>query len=80
MGEEEGGRIWESSIETYTPPYVKQVASGKLLYDSGNPNLVFNNLEGWEGEGGGREVQEGGDLCTPVANPPGYMAEINTIL
>ena len=26
------------------------------------------NLEGWDGEGGGREVQEGGDICTPVAD------------
>ena len=26
------------------------------------------NLEGWDGEGDGREeVQEGGDVCTPVA-------------
>ena len=26
------------------------------------------NLEGWEGEGDGREVQEGGDICTPLAD------------
>ena len=23
------------------------------------------NLEGWDGERGGREVQKGGDICTP---------------
>ena len=25
------------------------------------------NLEGWDGEGDGREVQKGGDICTPMA-------------
>ena len=25
------------------------------------------NLEGWDGEGDGREVQEGGDICIPMA-------------
>jgi len=26
------------------------------------------NVEGWDGEGGGREVQEGGDICIPMAD------------
>ena len=26
------------------------------------------NLEGWDGEGHGREVQKGGDICTPMAD------------
>ena len=26
------------------------------------------NLEGWDGEGDGREVQEGGDICIPMAD------------
>ena len=26
------------------------------------------NLEGWEAEGDGKEVQEGGDICIPVAD------------
>ena len=25
-------------------------------------------LEGWDGEGNGREFQKGGDICTPMAN------------
>ena len=29
---------------------------------------LCTNLEGWDGEGAGREVQEGGDICTPVAD------------
>ena len=26
------------------------------------------NLEGWHGEGDGREVQKGGDTCIPMAD------------
>ena len=26
------------------------------------------NLEGWDGERDGREVQEGGDICMPMAD------------
>ena len=26
------------------------------------------NLEGWDGEGDGREGQEGGDICLPMAD------------
>ena len=31
--------------------------------------MLSDNLEGWEGVGGGREVQEGGDICIPMADP-----------
>ena len=52
VGKEEGGMIWESSIETYTLPYIEYTASGNLLYDAKNPKQVFcNNLEVWDGEG-----------------------------
>ena len=46
----------------------KQIANGNLLYDSGNSNKGSVNLEGWVGEGDGREVHEGGDICTPMAD------------
>ena len=36
VGEEEGGTNGESSTETYMLPYVKQRASGNLLYDTGS--------------------------------------------
>ena len=36
-----------------TFPYVKQIASGNLLCDRGNPKLVLcDNLEGWDEERG----------------------------
>ena len=34
--EGEGETNGESSMETYTLPYVKEIANGSLLYDSGN--------------------------------------------
>ena len=63
-GEEgEGGIYGESNMETYTLSYVKYIANRNLLYDSGNSNWgSVNNLEGWDGEGGEREFQEGRDI------------------
>ena len=29
---------------------------------------LCNNLEGWGREGDGREVQKGGNICTPMAD------------
>ena len=42
--------------------------------------MLCDNLEGWDGEGGGRELHQGGDICVPVADSCGCMAETNTIL
>ena len=38
VGEVEGGMNGERSIEAYTSPPVKEIASGNLLYDSGASN------------------------------------------
>ena len=47
MGEEEGGMIWENTIETYIVPYVKETACRSLMYDVGNSKLVLcDNLKG----------------------------------
>ena len=60
-GEGEGGTNGEGSSETDMLPYVKQRASGNLLYVAGSSDLVLcANLEGWEGVGGEREVQGSG--------------------
>ena len=34
---------------------------------------LCNNLEGWDGEGGGSEGQEGGDICIPMADSFMFM-------
>ena len=42
---------------------------GNLLYDAGTPKQVnCDSLEGWDGEEGGREVQEEGDICIPMTD------------
>ena len=38
--------------------------------------VLCDNLEGWDGVGGGREVQEGGDMCIPMADSCWCMAEM----
>ena len=41
--------------------------------------LLPDNLEGWDGLGGGREVQEGGDVCMLMADSY-RVAETGTVL
>ena len=41
---------------------------------------LCNNLEGWDGEGDGREVQEEGDICTTMADSCGYLTENNKLM
>ena len=50
--EGEDGMTKKSTMEIYTLPYVKQTASGDLLYDS--RVQVSDNLEEWDGSG--REI------------------------
>ena len=65
MGEDEGGMIWENSIKTCILPYVKQITSPGSMHDTGCLGLVhWNDPEGWDGEGGGRGVQDGEHMYT----------------
>ena len=57
--EGEGGMIRENSIETCILSYVKQIASPGLMHETGCSGLVhWDDPEGWDGEGGGRGVQD----------------------
>ena len=50
-------------------PYVKLIASGNLLYDAESPNVVLcDYLEGRDGVRSGRESQDEGDICMPLAD------------
>ena len=58
----EGGMYGESNIETYI--VICKIDSQwefAVCLRELKPGL-WNSLEGWDGEGGGREVQEGGDI------------------
>ena len=61
MGEGEGGMTWENGIETYILSYVKRIASPGSMHETGCSGLVhWDDPKGWDGEGGGRGVQDGG--------------------
>ena len=65
MGEGEGGTIWENGIETCILSYMKQIASPGLTRDTGCSGLVhWDDPDGWDGEGGGRGVQDGEHVYT----------------
>ena len=49
-----------------TLPYVKQIANMCMTQETQTGPCI--NLEGWDGEGGGREVQEGADIYIPMAD------------
>ena len=52
--------IWENGIEMCIISYKKQIASLGSMQDTGCLGLVhWDDPEGWNGEGGGRRVQDG---------------------
>ena len=60
VGEGKGGMIWENSIETCVLPYVKKIPSPGWMHEAGRSRLVhWDDPEGWDGEEGGREAQDG---------------------
>ena len=80
MGEGEGEMIWENGIETCIISYVKRITSPGSMHDTGCSGLVhWDDPEGWYGEGSGRGVQDGEQMCTHG----GFMliyGKTNTIL
>ena len=57
--------IRENGIETSKISYVKQIASPGLMQDTGCSGLVhWDDPEGWDGDGGGWEVQDGEHMYT----------------
>ena len=82
-GEGEDGTIWESKhCNDNTLSYVKLDSQWKFavwhreLKSRGLWQLL---RVGWDGVDG-RDVQQGGDICIPMAGSCWYMAETNTIL
>ena len=65
VGEGEGGMIWENAIETCVLSYVKRIDSPGSMHETGCSGLVhWDDPEGWDGEGGGRGVQDGEHVYT----------------
>ena len=65
VGEGKGGMIWDNNIETRILSYVKQITSPGSMHEAGCSGLVhWDDPEGWDGEGGGRGVQDGEHMYT----------------
>ena len=65
VGEGKGAVIGENSPETCILPYVKQMTTASLMHEAGHSKLVlWDDPEGWGGEGGGRGVQDGEHVYT----------------
>ena len=55
----------------YTLPYVEWIDGGNLMCDSGSSSQCSVTTERGGGRwevGGGREIQEGGYVCIPMAD------------
>ena len=80
VGEGEGGMIWENGIETCIISYMKRITNPGSMQDTGCLGLVhWDDPEGWDGERGGRGVQDGEHMYTCG----GFMSmygKTNTIL
>ena len=76
--EGEGGMNWENSMETdITTCKIDSKWEFAVWHWELNP-VLYDNLKGWDWVGGGKEVQEGGDICTPMAISYWCMTETNT--
>ena len=72
--------IWENGTETCKISYVKRIISPDLMHDTVCSGLVhWNDPEGWDGEGGGRGVQDGEHMYTSGGFKSMY-GKTNTIL
>ena len=57
------------------------MASASLLHEAGYPKpMLWDNLEGYGGEGGGKRIQDWGRTWTPTADSCCCMAKTITIL
>ena len=64
-GRRQGWDDLRDSIETCILSYVKQIASPGSMHTTGCSGLVlWDDPEGWDGEGGGRGVQDGEHMRT----------------
>ena len=52
------------------------MTSASSMHEAGHSKLVlWDNQEGWGGEGGGRGIQDHGDTYAPMANSCRCMAK-----
>ena len=56
---------WENGTETCMLSYVERISSSGSMHETGCLGLVhWDDPNGWDGEGGGRGVQDGEHMYT----------------
>ena len=63
----EGERYGKSNMETYTTVCKIDSQWELAVWLRKLKQGLCINLEGWDGEGDGREFQKGGNICIPMA-------------
>ena len=63
----EGEMYGKSNVETYITTCKIESQQEFAVWPWKLKQGLCINLVGWDGEGDGREVQRGGDICIPVA-------------
>ena len=76
----EGERYGKSNMETYITICKIDSQWEFAVWLRKLKQGLYINLEGWDGEGGGREVQKGRDICIPIADSGWGLTENNKIL
>ena len=72
--------IWENGTETCVLSYVKWITSPCSMHETGCWGLMhWDDPEGWDGERGGKGVQDGEDMYT-YGRFMSMYGKINTIL
>ena len=72
--------IWENGIKTCTISYKKRIASPGSMQDTGSLGLVhWDDPEGWDGEGGGRGVQNGEHMYAHIRFKSMYGNQYNIV-
>ena len=70
----------KSNMEIYIPTCKSDTQWKFAVWLRELKPVLCNNLEGWDGEECGRQVQEAEDICIPMADSSWGLAETNTIL
>ena len=65
---DEGEMYGKSNMETYITICKIDSQQEFAVWLRKLKQMLCINLEPWDGEGDGREVQEGGDICIPMAD------------
>ena len=64
----EGEMYGKSNMETYITMCKIDSQQEFAVWFRKHKQGLCNNLEGWDGEEDGREVQKGGGICTPMTD------------